>query len=364
MPVGFCLFAFVLFAQIAAAGRAAARRERAAAEIQINGAGSTTASLLVRASINEYSRAHPRVQISYWAIGSRAGVRSLATGEKLFAVTDAPISDAELALAKGRILALPIALNAIVPIYNLAHIPEVRFSSATLADIFLGKITRWNDPAIASDNAGLDLPRTDIKVAHRFPNESVDTEIMADYLSKISSDFKATLASSSGANWPVANAMAGFKGQEGMHQFVSGTPASIGYLPLIIARLELAHGDQGKFEYGAVRNSAGEFVTASPESVTAASAAEVPFLEAQPPDFRVSITNAPGKSSYPIASFIWLNFYENSTEDKTSEALADFLKWILADGQRLASKLGYPPLPANLIKLELRRLEVGHITAN
>ena len=360
MPTFLSLFALVLLARVAPTRLDAPLAGTESAAIDIEGMGSTTASPLFQAWIDEYHRLHPQIRLSSQAIGSHGGTRQLLAGESSFAATDVPIPDAELALARRQILAFPVALNAIVPIYSLPGNPELRFSESTLGGIFLGKIAEWDDTTIASDNPAVVLPRMDIKVAHHFPSGTVETEIMVDYLSKISAAFRTTLAdSSSGANWPVANAMAGFKGPEGMEQFVRETPGSIGYLPLSIARLEPADGDEGKFEYGAVRNSAGEFVTASSESVAAASAAEIPFIESQAPNFRVSITNAPGMKSYPIASFIWLDLYENLRENQKSEATADFLKWILTDGQQLAAKLGYPALPGNLAWVELRRLEAA-----
>ncbi len=322
-----------------------------ALQTRINGAGSQALAPLVRAWIDEYTRLHPGLQMSYMAIGSRGGFRMLASGTAFFAATDVPISDDQLAQANGRILHLPIAVNAVVPVYNIPQVSQLRFSGDTLAGIFLGKITKWDDPAIANDNPGVNLPAMDIKVRHEFPDGSVETHVIADYLSKVSPAFKTAVASPSSANWPLASYK--YKGAEGSAGFVSQTVGSFGYLPLAIAR---AQSRGGSLKYAAVKNSNGEFVMASPESVTAAGASAMSSIQAQAPDFRVSLTNAPGKLSYPIASFTWLLLYENSKETKENEVMVDFLKWVLADGQKLALKLGYPALPKDLVQMELKRL--------
>ena len=327
-----------------------AKHETAAASAKIEGAGSTTISPLFRAWIDEYTLLHPGFQMSYTAIGSRAGFRVLVSGQAFFGVTDVPISDEQLAQAKGRILQLPIAVNAVVPVYNLPQVSQLRFSGDTLAGIFLGKITKWDDPAIANDNPGVSLPAMEIKVRHEFPSGSVETQVIADYLSKVSPTFKTAVASLPSADWPLASYR--YKGAEGTAGFVSQTPGSFGYLPLAIARAESR---EGSLKCAAVKNSDGEFVTASPESVTGASAS----AKIQPTDFRVSITNAPGKASYPIASFTWLLLYENPEERKQDEVMVDFLKWVLTDGRKVALKLGYPALPTDLVQTELQQLRVS-----
>ena len=328
----------------------AARLNNKATETRIDGAGSTTIYPLLSAWIDEYSRLHPGIRFSYRAIGSKAGIRLLTDRTMFFAATDVPESDDQLILAKGRILHFPVALNAVVPVYNLAQVPGLRFSGTTLADIFLGKITKWNDPAIANDNPGVALPGMDITVKHYFPhgNGDVETFVMADYLSKRSPVFKAALTNSLG-NWPVDSPR--YKEAE-VAGFFRETPGSVGYLNLLVAR-------QNGLKYGAVKNSDGEFVTASSESVTAASASGVSSIRDQAPDFRTSITDAPGKKSYPIVSFIWLLLYEDSKEKRENEVINDFLKWVLTDGQKLAPKLGYPPLPGDLVEIELQRLGIG-----
>jgi phosphate transport system substrate-binding protein len=326
-------------------------------ETRILGAGSQALDPLVMAWIDEYGSLHPGTRILYQALGSKAGLLMLTAGTTSFGTADIPISDDQLTLADGRLLQFPVAVTAVVPVYNLAEVHGLRFSSSTLADIFLGRITKWNASAIMEDNPGADLPPIDIKVKHYFPNGSVETHIMADYLSKTSSSFKMALTTSSG-DWPLASI--GYKGAEGTAGFVSETPGSIGYLGLVPARL---YEHQGSLKCGAVKNSNGDFVTASSESLVAASGSAVPFIHAQVADFRISITDAPGKTSYPIASFIWLILYEKPDESpegrRKSEVTKDFLKWVLTDGQKLALKLGYPPLPRNLVELELQDLRVS-----
>jgi phosphate transport system substrate-binding protein len=321
-----------------------------AAETRIYGAGSPIIYPLFSAWMDQYHRQHPGVRFSYQSVGSGGGIRALTDRKVSFAVTSWPMSDDQLARANGRIFHIPLALNAVVPIYNLAQVPKLRFSGSTLADIFLGKIRRWDDAAIAKDNPGVTLPQMNIKVAHHFPDDGqIDTFLMTDYLSKVSPIFGATLANSPRENWPLANSAAGYRGGDGITGFISETPGSIGYVELDRAR-------RNRLRYGSVKNSDGEFVPASAESLTAASIGAPQFVQSQAPDFRVSITNAPGKKSYPIASLIWLVLYEDSNEKKKKEVMNDFLKWVLTDGQRLALKLGYPSLPSNLVEMELQRL--------
>jgi len=287
------------------------------------------------------------------AIGSKAGIRLLSNRKVLFAVTDVAISDDELR-PKGPILDLPVALNAIVPVYNLSQASKLRLSGSTLAGIFLGKITKWNDPAIANDNPGVALPQTDIKVHHYFPNGSPETRVMADYLSKVSPEFESVLAKSS-SDWPLPNYR--YKGAE-VAEFFRETLGSIGYVPLAMA-IARPESRGSSLRYAAVRNSDGEFVTASSASVTEASASAMASLQIHVPDFRISITNAPGRLSYPITSFTWILLYDDPTEKKENEAMGEFVKWVLTDGQKLAAKLGYPTLPSNLVDIELLRLKFG-----
>jgi phosphate transport system substrate-binding protein len=236
-----------------------------------------------------------------------------------------------------------MVLGAVVPIYNIPGVnAELKFTGQLLADIFLGKVTKWNDAAIAAENAGASLPGSEITVVHR-SDGSGTSYIWADYLAKVSPEWSKRVGVATAVNWPVG---VGGKGNEGVAGLVKQTPNSLGYVELIYAL-------QNKIPYGAVKNSSGEYVRASIDAVTAAAAATEGKM---PPDFRVSITNAPGKGVYPIASFTWLLLYESAKDKERSKAMVDFVKWALGDGQRFASDLGYAPLPASVVKMELAAL--------
>jgi phosphate transport system substrate-binding protein len=235
-------------------------------------------------------------------------------------------------------------LGADVPVYNIPDVKgTLRFSGPLLADIFLGKVTKWNDPAITQVNPGIALPATDITVVHR-SDASGTTYIWVDYLSKVSPEWKSRVGTATAVNWPIG--IAG-KGNEGVAGLVSLTPGSIGYVELIYAR-------QTKMDYGAVQNAAGYFVTATAASVTAAAASAAAEM---PPDFRISITNAQGADAYPISSFTWLLLYEDAKNKAYSRIMVEFLKWALTDGQAYASQLGYAPLPSGVVRLELAALD-------
>ena len=240
-------------------------------------------------------------------------------------------------------LHFPPVLGAVVPVYNIPGVTtQLKFTGALLADIFLGKITKWNDPAITKVNPGVNLPGTDITVAHR-SDGSGTTYIFMDFLAKLSPEWKQKVGVATAVNWPTG---VGGKGNEGVSGLVSQTPGSIGYVELIYAL-------QNKVSYGSVQNMAGEFVTASVEAVSLAAAEAA---KSMPADFRVSITNAPGKGVYPISSFTWLLLYENPKDKVQSKAMVDFLKWALSDGQKFAPDLGYAPLPESVVKLEMAAL--------
>jgi len=231
-----------------------------------------------------------------------------------------------------------------VPVYYSEGLTaELKFTGPALADIFLGKITRWNDPAIAKLNPGVNLPAADITVVHR-SDGSGTTYIFADYLGKVSPEWKKRVGISTALNWPVG---LGGKGNEGVAGLVKQTPGAIGYVELIYAL-------QNKIAYGAMQNMAGTFLRASIESVTAAAAAA---SSAMPADFRVSITNAPGDNAYPIASFTWLLFYENPKNKAAAKTMVEFMRWALTDGQKFAKDLGYAPLPDSVLKLEMEALK-------
>jgi phosphate transport system substrate-binding protein len=254
------------------------------------------------------------------------------------------MTEEQLTSAPGPILHFPTVLGAVVPVYNLPDLNgELKFSGPVLADIFLGKISKWNDPAIARLNPGINLPGSDITVVHR-SDGSGTTYIWVDYLSKVSPEFKEKVGVNTSVNWPTG---VGGKGNEGVAGLVTQTPASLGYVELVYAL-------QNKIAYGGVQNADGQVVKATVDSVTAAAASAAPTM---PPDFRVSITNAPGGASYPISSFTWILLYENPKDKVKGRVMVDFMKWALGDGQRFANELGYAPLPAEVVKQELTAVE-------
>jgi phosphate transport system substrate-binding protein len=310
---------------------------------QINGAGATFPYPIYSKWFSEYHKLHPNVEINYGSIGSGGGIRQLIERTVFFGASDQPMSDEMIAKAPGPILHFPTVLGAVVPVYNLEGVSEqVKFTGPILADIFLGKITKWNDPAVAKINPGLKLPSENITVVHR-SDGSGTTFVWADYLSKISPEWKEKVGASSSLKWPVG---VGGKGNEGVSGLVKQTPASIGYVELVYAL-------QNKISYGAVQNAAGEFINPEVKSVTAAAAGAVPTM---PKDFRVSITNAPGHGAYPISSFTWILLYESPDDKAKASTMNEFMKWALGDGQKLAAELGYAPLPETLVPMELEQL--------
>ena len=312
-------------------------------KMQINGAGATFPYPIYSKWFSEYNKLHPNVEINYQPIGSGGGIRQITNQTVFFGATDGPMSNDQQLAAPGKILHFPTVLGAVVPVYRIPNVnATLKFSGPALADIFLGKITKWNDPAIVKLNPGVNLPNTDVTVVHR-ADGSGTTYIWADYLAKVSPEWKAKVGVGTSPNWPVG---VGGKGNEGVAGLVTQTPGSIGYVELIFAL-------QNKISYGQVQNMDGEFVNASVESVTLAAAAAAAKM---PPDFRVSITNAPGKGVYPISSFTWLLLYENPKDKAQAKTILDFMKWALADGQKFAPDLGYAPLPASVVQLEMAAL--------
>lgn len=331
--------AIIVLAVVAALGSS---RTLAAQSAQVNGAGATFPNPLYSKWFSEYNKLKPTVRINYQPVGSGGGIRQLTNQTVFFGATDGPMTPEQLQTAPGKILHLPTCLGAVVPVYNVPGAKELKFSGALLADIFLGKVTKWNDPAIAKLNAGVQLPTTDITVVHR-SDGSGTSYIWVDYLAKVSPAWKQKVGVATSVNWPVG---LGGKGNEGVAGLVQQTPGSIGYVELIYAI-------QNKIAYGSVQNAGGEFVRASIEAVTAAAAAAV---QSMPKDFRVSITNAPGKGVYPVSSFTWILLYENPRDKAQSKIMVDFMKWALSDGQKFASDLGYAPLPAEVVKMEMAAL--------
>ena len=329
--------AFVLAAAGGLAGTASA------APIQINGAGATFPNPIYSKWFSEYNKLHPDIQINYQPIGSGGGIRQLTNQTVFFGATDGPMTNEQIQAAGAKVVHLPTVLGAVVPIYEVPGLSApLRFSGPLLADIFLGKVTKWNDPAIAAENPGVSLPGSEITVVHR-SDGSGTSYIWADYLAKVSPEWSKRVGVATAVNWPVG---VGGKGNEGVAGLVKQTPNSIGYVELIYAL-------QNKIPYGAVKNAAGTYLQGSIASVTAAAAATEGKM---PPDFRVSITNAPGKDVYPIASFTWLLLYESNKDKDRAKAMVDFVKWALSDGQKFASELGYAPLPASVVTMELAAL--------
>jgi phosphate transport system substrate-binding protein len=315
----------------------------AAQTMQINGAGATFPFPIYSKWFDEYNKMHPNVQINYQSLGSGAGIRQITNQTVFFGATDGPMTPDQLLAAPSKILHFPTVLGAVVPVYNIPGVTaELKFTGAVLADIFLGKITKWNDPAIAKLNGGVALPGTDITVVHR-SDGSGTTYIFMDFLAKVSPEWKQKVGVATSVNWPTG---VGGKGNEGVSGLVTQTPGSIGYVELIYAL-------QNKIAYGSVVNMAGDAVKASVESVTAAAAEAA---KAMPPDFRVSITNAPGKGVYPVASFTWILLYENAKDKVQARTMIDFMKWALTDGQKYCADLGYAPLPESVVKLEMTAL--------
>ncbi len=309
--------------------------------LQIIGAGATFPYPIYSKWFDEYHKAHPDVEINYQSIGSGGGIRQLLAGTVDFGASDMPMTDEQLHQAKIEILHFPTVLGAAVPTYNIPGVDqELNFTPEALAAIFLGKTTKWNDPEIAKANPGAPLPGNDVVVIHR-SDGSGTTYIWTDYLSKVSEEWKRGVGSNTSVNWPVG---LGGKGNEGVSGLVKQTPNAIGYVELIYAI-------QNHLAYGRVKNAAGEFVKVDLDSVSAAAAGAAKTM---PDDFRVSITNAPGKNAYPISSFTWLLIPGKINDAAKRKALKDFLHWMLMDGQKYAEPLAYAPLPKAVASKELK----------
>jgi phosphate transport system substrate-binding protein len=316
--------------------------------LSINGAGATFPYPMYSKWFDEYHKKNANLQINYQSIGSGGGIKQVTEGTVDFGATDGPMNDDQLKAFQDKhgfgILHFPTVLGADVPTYNIPGVDAaLDFTPDALAGIFLGKITKWNDPAIAGVNKGVKLPAEDIVVVHR-ADGSGTTYIWTDYLSKVSDEWKTKVGKGTSVNWPVG---IGGKGNEGVTGSVKNTPNSIGYVELIYA-------ESNKIPYGNVKNAAGAFVKASLIAVSAAAAGAAKEM---PDDFRVSITNAPGKTSYPISSFTWLLIPEKFSDATKRDAIKGFLKWALHDGQGYAETLSYAKLPKEVVAKELKAID-------
>ena len=315
----------------------------AGAQVSLNGAGATFPYPIYSKWFNEYHKAHPEVQINYQSIGSGGGIRQVTAGTVDFGASDGPMTDEQLSQLKFKLFHIPTVLGSVVPAYNISGVTgEIKFSPDVLANIFLGKITNWNDKAIAKDNPDLHLPDKPIIVVHR-SDGSGTTYIFTDYLSKVSPDWKTQVGKGTSVRWPLG---LGGKGNEGVAGVVRQMDGAIGYIELIYAL-------QNKIAFGPVKNVAGNFVKASLESTTAAAAS----MKTMPADFRVSITNAPGPDSYPISSFTWLLVPAQWKDATKGKVMVDFLNWMLDSGEGMVKELDYAPLPANVAEKVRARIK-------
>lgn len=315
--------------------------------LSINGAGATFPNPMYSKWFDEYHKKNPNLQINYQSIGSGGGIKQVTEGTVDFGATDGPMTDEQLKAYQDKhgsgILHFPTVLGAVVPTYNIAGVDgTLNFTPEALAGIFLGKVTKWNDPLITGPNKGVKLPADDIVVVHR-AESSGTTYVWTDYLSKVSEEWKTKVGKSTAVNWPVG---LGGKGNEGVTGTIKNTPDSIGYVELIYA-------ESNKIPYGNVKNAAGVFVKASLAGVTAAAAGAAKEM---PNDFRVSITNAPGKDAYPISSFTWLLIPAKFSDAAKRDALKGFVSWMLGDGQNYAEALSYAKLPKEVVAKEKKAL--------
>ncbi|HVO18890.1 MAG TPA: phosphate ABC transporter substrate-binding protein PstS [Anaeromyxobacter sp.] len=321
------------FLLTAAAGMALATSAAAADSLLINGAGATFPFPLYSKWFSEYQKLNPAMQFNYQSIGSGGGIQQITNHTVDFGASDAPMNEEELAKIPG-IVHIPTVLGAVVVTYNV-DLPSLRLTPETLAGIFLGKVTKWNDPALAAVNPGVKLPDTAIAVVHR-SDGSGTTNIFTDYLAKVSSDWKSTVGAGKSVKWPVG---LGAKGNEGVTGIVKQTPGAMGYV-------ELAYANQNKLPMAELKNHDGVFVKPTIAG-TSAAAAGVDM----PADFRVSITDAKGKDAYPMASFTYLLVPKDLPDAAKGKALVDFLWWAVHDGQKFAEPLDYAPLPAQVVKM-------------
>jgi phosphate transport system substrate-binding protein len=310
----------------------------------INAAGATFPAPIYQKWFEEYRKLHPDVQINYQSVGSGAGIRQLTEGTVDFGASDAPMTDEQIAkITKAKILHFPTVLGAVVPTYHIDGVSDtLKFTGDTLGGIFLGTIKKWNDPALKKDNPGVNFPDKEITVVHR-SDSSGTSFVWTDYLSKANAGWKSKVGTGAAVNWPAG---LGGKGNEGVAGLIKENPNSIGYVELIYAV-------QSKMSYGVVRNSAGTFVKADFNTVTEAAAGAA---KSMPDDFRVSITDAPGKNAYPISTFTWLLIPNKFADAAKANAIKGFLKWMLTTGQGSASSMSYAPLPKPVVAKEEKQI--------
>ncbi len=310
----------------------------------INAAGATFPAPIYQKWFEEYHTAHPDIQINYQSIGSGGGIRQLTAGTVDFGASDMPMKDEQIkAITRAHVLHFPTVLGGVVPTYNIEGVTqELKFTPETLAGIYLGKITKWNDAALKKDNSSVKLPNADITVVHR-SDGSGTTFVWTDYLSKVSPEWKSKVGADTSVSWPVG---LGGKGNEGVAGQVKQTPNSIGYVELIYAA-------QNKMDFGSVKNSAGTFLKANFDTVTAAAAGAAKDM---PADFRVSITNAPGKNAYPISTFTWLLIPDKIDNATKRDAIKGFLHWMLTTGQKDTIPMDYAPLPKAVVAKEEKQI--------
>ena len=313
----------------------------ASAQLMINGAGATFPYPIYSKWFDEYAKVDPSVRFNYQSIGSGGGQKQIMAQTVDFGASDGPMSDDNLSKAPGKILHIPTVAGAVVITYNLQGNPALKLDADTIAGIFLGTIKKWNDPKIAVTNAGTKLPDQDIVVVHR-SDGSGTTFIFTDYLSKVSSEWKSKAGTNTSVSWPAG---IGGKGNEGVSGQVKQTPGAIGYVELIYAI-------QNKMPYADIKNSAGEFVKPTLDSVTAALA-----TASVPDDFRFSMTNATGKDAYPIAGATWLLVYQQQKDATKGKKLVEFLKWALTKGEAMAKDLDYASLPESVQQRVLKRID-------
>ncbi|SEG23315.1 phosphate ABC transporter substrate-binding protein, PhoT family [Bryocella elongata] len=324
----FNLYAAALLASVLATGASIQAQN-------LTGAGATFPNPIYSRWFSEYAQEHPGVHINYQSVGSGAGIQQVSKKVVDFGASDAILTDQQLKDSQVKLTLIPTVLGAVVPVYNVPGVgSDLKFSGDVIADIYLGKITNWNDGRIKADNPGVNFPDKRILPVYRAEGSGTNF-IFTDYLSKVNPEFKTRVGAAASVHWPLG---IGAKGNEGVAGMIRNTPGSFGYVELIYAV-------QNKMSYGDVKNAAGKYVKASTDSVSAAAAASAKVI---PSDYRISITNATGAGSYPISSFTWLLIPNPSPDSAKGKVLHDFLVWMLEKGQSEAAGMTYAPLPKNV----------------